>query len=254
MHDFSPSNKLKTSILILQKSVLFVFTLGSPTLVKVNKAMKSGTLQLTLHSKVARRTKPHVVKSTDLHCILNTNINKCRREKLRRGQNVRSSPRQCIPATTPAYLQKVGLENSPYFCVFKYLRASSQTKGRKRGWKERARLGSDAKNTDCPFCIRHIRSNYPLLPATGNSHWLNFDASCQQAVNKLSNSVFSKSFGIFRTVLNRCKLTWICSRCFAPRVWVLLGLKTYQENNVYGIYLLFLNYFIVTISHLTTAR
>ena len=81
MHDFSPSNKLKTSILILQKSVLFVFTLGSPTLVKVNKAMKSGTLQLTLHSKVARRTKPYVVKSTDLHCILNTNINKCRREK-----------------------------------------------------------------------------------------------------------------------------------------------------------------------------
>ena len=86
MHDFSPSNKLKTSILILQKSVLFVFTLGSPTLVKVNKAMKSGTLQLPLHSKVARRTKPHIVKSTDLHCILNTNINKCRRKKLRKDK------------------------------------------------------------------------------------------------------------------------------------------------------------------------
>ena len=38
--------------------------------------------------------------------------------------------------------------------------------------KQRARLGRDAKNTDCPFCIRYIRSNYPLLPATGNSHWL----------------------------------------------------------------------------------
>ena len=32
---------------------------------------------------------------------------------------------------------------------------------------------------DCPFCIRYIHSNYPLLPVTGNSHWLNFDASCQ---------------------------------------------------------------------------
>ena len=24
-------------------------------------------------------------------------------------------------------------------------------------------MGRDAKNTDCPFCIRYIRSNYPLL-------------------------------------------------------------------------------------------
>ena len=43
-------------------------------------------------------------------------------------------------------------------------------------------LGRDAKNTDCLFCRRYFRSNYPLLSATGNSHWLNFDASCQQAV------------------------------------------------------------------------
>ena len=182
MHDFSPSSKLKTSILILQKSVLFVFTLGSPTLVKVNKAMKSGTLQLTLHSKVARRTKPHVVKSTDLHCILNTNINKCRRENYEEDKmpdpplgNVFQLPRRRIS-------RRLDRENSPSFCVFKYLRGSSQTKGREWGWKQRARLGRDAKNSDCLFCIRHIRSNYPLLPATGNSHWLNFDASCQQAV------------------------------------------------------------------------
>ena len=33
------------------------------------------------------------------------------------------------------------LQNSPYFCVFKYARAV------KRGWKQRARLGRDAKNT-----------------------------------------------------------------------------------------------------------
>ena len=75
---------------------------------------------------------------------------------------------------------KSRLQNSPYFCVFKYARAVKQ-----KVWNEaenRAILGRDAKNTDCPFCIRYIRSNYPLLPATGNSHWLNFDASCHQAV------------------------------------------------------------------------
>ena len=41
--------------------------------------------------------------------------------------------------------------------------------------------------------------------------------------------------------------------CFAPRFWVLLGLKTHQENNVDGIYQLFLNYFNVTISNFATA-
>lgn len=41
--------------------------------------------------------------------------------------------------------------------------------------------------------------------------------------------------------------------CFAPWFWVLLGFKTHQENNVNGIYQLFLIYFNVTISNLTTA-
>ena len=73
------------------------------------------------------------------------------------------------------------LQNSPYFCVFKYARAVkknvwNEAENRERDW------GETLKNTDCPFCIRYIRSNYPLLPATGNSHWLNFDASCHQAV------------------------------------------------------------------------
>ena len=68
--------------------------------------------------------------------------------------------------------------NKSFFAIFQ-VRASSQTKGLERGWKQRARLERDAKNTDCPFCTRYIRSNYPLLPATGNFHWLNFDASCQ---------------------------------------------------------------------------
>ena len=36
---------------------------------------------------------------------------------------------------------EIRLQNSPYFCVFKYARAV------KRGWKQRARLGRDAKNT-----------------------------------------------------------------------------------------------------------
>ena len=58
------------------------------------------------------------------------------------------------------------------------VRASSQTKGLERGWKQRVRLGRNAKNTDCPFCIRYFRSNYPLLSATGNPHWLNFNATC----------------------------------------------------------------------------
>ena len=40
-----------------------------------------------------------------------------------------------------------------------------------------------------PFCIRYVRSNYPLLPATGNSRWLNFNASCQQAVNQCFQQV-----------------------------------------------------------------
>ena len=40
-----------------------------------------------------------------------------------------------------------------------------------------------------PFCIRYVRSNYPLLPATANSHWLNFNASCQQAVNQCFQQV-----------------------------------------------------------------
>ena len=86
--------------------------------------------------------------------------------------------------TKAGYLTYLGLDCKTVriFGLFT-VREGSQTKGLERGWKQRARLGRDAKNTDCPFCIRYIRSNYPLLPATGNSpNWLNLDASCQQAV------------------------------------------------------------------------
>ena len=42
-----------------------------------------------------------------MHCILATKINISRGESTTRGKNARSSPRQCIPPTKPAYLQKV---------------------------------------------------------------------------------------------------------------------------------------------------
>ena len=76
--------------------------------------------------------------------------------------------------TTPNIVR---LQNSPYFCVFKYERAVKQ-----KVWNEaenRERDWGETLKTDCPFCIRYFRSNYPLLPATGNSQWLNFDGSCQ---------------------------------------------------------------------------
>ena len=73
------------------------------------------------------------------------------------------------------------LQNSPYFCVIKFLRTIKQ-----KVWSE---TGRKAKNTDCPFCVRYICSNYLLLPATCNSHWLNFDGSCQQAVKCLQQVI-----------------------------------------------------------------
>ena len=76
-HNFSPSNKFKTSILTLQWSV-HAFTLHLPTLINMNKMMKSATL----HSEVA--IKLHEVKSTNMRCILTTNINICREENTTR--------------------------------------------------------------------------------------------------------------------------------------------------------------------------
>ena len=147
MYDFSPSNKLKTSILILQYSVLFVFTLGSPTLVKVNKAMKSGTLQVTLHSKVARRTKLHVVKSTDLHCILNKNINKCRRRNLRRGQkmpdpplgNVFQLPRRRISRRLDWKTVRIFAYSSTYARAVKQ-KVGNEAENRERDWEEMLKI------------------------------------------------------------------------------------------------------------------
>ena len=63
--------------------------------------------------------------------------------------------------------------NSPYFCVDSGMYEQSN-----KSWKRRASLERGTKNTHCLFCIRYVHSNYPLLPATGNSNWLNFDPSC----------------------------------------------------------------------------
>ena len=41
-------------------------------------------------------------------------------------------------------------------------------------------MGRDAKKYDRPPCICQIRSKFPVLPATGNSHWSNSDAICHQ--------------------------------------------------------------------------
>ena len=41
-------------------------------------------------------------------------------------------------------------------------------------------MGRDAKKYDCPPSIYQIRSELPVLPATGNSHWSNPDAICHQ--------------------------------------------------------------------------
>ena len=67
-----------------------------------------------------------------------------------------------------------------------------------------------------PFCIRYVRSNYPLLPATGNSHWLNFNAmstSCQSMFST-SHSWYSIPRWIPKpfAVKWRMLIAWIWSR------------------------------------------
>ena len=74
MHYFSPRNKFKTSILTLQKLVLL------PCIRHQMKGEQSNEMR---HSSVTN-SKSHEVKSTDMHCTLTTNINKCRGEKTTR--------------------------------------------------------------------------------------------------------------------------------------------------------------------------
>ena len=82
---------------------------------------------------------------------------------------------------------------------------SNQTKGLERGWKQRARLGRDAKNTDGRFGINfNWITRFNL--ATGNSHWLNLDASCQV---------------MFTTSHSRCSQQWWFSK--GPNIWLLQG-------------------------------
>ena len=71
------------SILTLQLSALL------PCIRQQIKGEKSDEIR---HSSLIS-SKPHEVKSTDMHCILTTNIVE---KKRRGGKNARSSPRQCF--------------------------------------------------------------------------------------------------------------------------------------------------------------
>ena len=64
-----------------------------------------------------------------------------------------------------------------------------------RDWGETLKIQTVA---DCPFFILNIRTNSLLLSSTGNSHWLNFDASCKQAVKHC----FQQVIAMFLTVMN----------------------------------------------------
>ena len=70
---FSPGNKLQTSILTLQSVLL-------PCFRQQIKGEQSNEIR---HSSLIN-SKPHEVKSTNMHCILTTNINKCHGEKTKR--------------------------------------------------------------------------------------------------------------------------------------------------------------------------
>ena len=79
MYDFLPRNKLKITVV----GAIFYFAFA-------NLALGSKP-----HEAACSKSR---VESTDLHCILTTNINKCRGGggKRRRGKNARSSPRQSV--------------------------------------------------------------------------------------------------------------------------------------------------------------
>ena len=85
------------SILTLQLSALL------PCIRQQIKGEKSDEIR---HSSLIN-SKPHEVKSTDMHCILTTNINKCRGEKTTRTKECQIFASAMFPATKPAYLQKV---------------------------------------------------------------------------------------------------------------------------------------------------
>ena len=93
---FSPGNKLQTSILTLQSVLLPCF----------RQQIKGEQSDEIRHSSLIN-SKPHEVKSTDMHCILTTNINKCRGEKTTRTKECQIFASAMFPASKPAYLQKV---------------------------------------------------------------------------------------------------------------------------------------------------
>ena len=93
-HDFSPSNKFKLQF--LPYSCRFIYL----TFANTSKHEQNDEIR---HSSF-RSSKPHDVKSTDMRCILTTNINICRGENTTRRQkmpdlrlgNVFQRPSWCI--------------------------------------------------------------------------------------------------------------------------------------------------------------
>ena len=90
-HYFSPSNKFKTSIL----------TLHSPTQHEQNDEIR--------HSSF-RSSKPHEVKSTDMRCILTTNINICRGEDTTRRKKCQIFASAMYPSYQAGVSPEGGLE------------------------------------------------------------------------------------------------------------------------------------------------
>ena len=93
-HDFSPSNYLKLQF--LPYSGRFIYC----TFANTNKHEQNDEIR---HSSF-RSSKPHEVKSTDMRCILTTNINICQEENATRRKkcqifclgNVFQLPSWCI--------------------------------------------------------------------------------------------------------------------------------------------------------------
>ena len=73
-HDFSPSNYLKLQFLPYSGRFIYL------TFANTNKHEQNDEIR---HSSF-RSSKPHEVKSTDMRCILTTNINICRGENTTR--------------------------------------------------------------------------------------------------------------------------------------------------------------------------
>ena len=89
------------------------------------------------------------------------------------------------------------LQNSPYFCVFKYARAFKQNvwneaENRERDWGETLKIRT--VRFAYVIFVRIIRFSKPRAIPSGKIS--------MQVVTKLSSNVFNKSFALFPTGMN----------------------------------------------------